>query len=91
MDVRDRKFPRLLSREEFPYDQRHKNNESLAGDPGKEKDILFNVKENNFVIQQDRKSQTWMGKLSSSKTAPIIGKENLSAQDQHLKKGLSYA
>ncbi|HAK38253.1 MAG TPA: hypothetical protein DCM60_08405 [Nitrospina sp.] len=52
MDLREKRFPRLLARDEFPFDRRHKKNEKLAGEPGQEKDFLFNVDEKSFVVHQ---------------------------------------
>jgi len=89
MDLKDRRFPRLLAREEFPYDLVHKNNEHSAGEPWQEKDILFNINENSFVVPQHGEPRSLIKKYSNSSVVPMVGQENLSKQDHNLNKELT--
>jgi len=77
MDLKDRRFPRLLAREEFPYDQLHKNNEKLAGEPKQENNILFNINENNFVVPKHEKPQPLIKKFTNPDLFPRIGQEDV--------------
>ena len=49
MDLRDRRFPRLLTREKFPFDRRHREREKSAGEPGREEDTFYHMGENRFI------------------------------------------
>jgi hypothetical protein len=49
MDLRDRRFPRLLTREEFPFDRRHREREKSAGEPEREEDTFYHMDENRFI------------------------------------------
>ena len=40
MDLKERRFSRLLTREKFPFDQLHKKNEESAGNPKEEKEAF---------------------------------------------------
>jgi len=82
MDLREKRFPRLLARDEFPFDRRHKTNEALAGEPGQEKDILFNVDENSFEVRQPIESKYSMEELSAFSVTPPVSQEKLAEQDR---------
>jgi hypothetical protein len=49
MDLRDRRFPRLLTREEFPFDRRHREREKSSGEPKREEDTFYHMDENRFI------------------------------------------
>jgi hypothetical protein len=53
MDLRDRRFPRLLTREEFPFDRRHREREKSAGEPEREEDTFYHIDENRFINRGD--------------------------------------
>ena len=76
MDLREKRFPRLLARDEFPFDRRHKKNEKLAGEPGQEKDFLFNVDEKSFVVHQPLEESS-----ASSTVSPAV-QEKSAGQDR---------
>ncbi len=82
MDLREKRFPRLLARDEFPFDRRHKTNEALAGEPGQEKDILFNVDENSFEVRQPIESKYSMEELPAFSVTPPVSQEKLAEQDR---------
>ena len=88
MDLKGRRFPRLLAREEFPYDLFHKNNENMAGEPGREKDILFNTNENSFVVPKRGGARSLVDKLTNSEVVPPVDQKNSPKQGQNLNTGL---
>jgi hypothetical protein len=49
MDLRDQRFPRLLTREEFPFDHRHREREKSAGEPKQENDTFYHMDENRSI------------------------------------------
>lgn len=51
MDLRDAKLPRLLLREEFPFDVDHKKNVEKYGIP-RESDLTYNPDNNQFTLVQ---------------------------------------
>lgn len=81
MDLRYRRFPRLLVRDEFPYDQLHKKNEKALGKPIEE-DILFNMDENNSLVPQRGGPLSLLEKFSNSDSPPKANQENFPKQDQ---------
>ena len=71
-----------MARDEFPFDRRHKINEALAGEPGQEKDILFNVDENSFEVRQPIESKYSMEELPAFSVTPPVSQEKLAEQDR---------
>ncbi|MBT5550452.1 MAG: cytochrome c3 family protein [Nitrospina sp.] len=49
LNLRELSFPRLLSRQEFPYDIRHRAQENLMGPPSLKDDLYYDVEKNKFV------------------------------------------
>jgi hypothetical protein len=49
LNLRELSFPRLLSRQEFPYDARHRAQENIMGPPPLQDDLYYNVEKNQFV------------------------------------------
>jgi hypothetical protein len=73
MDLKERRFSRLLTRGKFPFDQLHKKNEESAGNPKEEKDFLSDPNRNNLLNEEH-------GELQSSKLSlndPPIEKEKV--------------
>ena len=48
LNLRELGFPRLLSRNEFPYDAKHLEKESKMGPPPLKSDLYYNTKTNQF-------------------------------------------
>ena len=49
LNLRELRFPRLLSRQEFPYDARHHAQENAMGPPPLQDDLYYDVEKNQFV------------------------------------------
>jgi hypothetical protein len=49
LNLRELSFPRLLSRQEFPYDTRHRAQENIMGSPPLHDDLYYDVGKNQFV------------------------------------------
>jgi hypothetical protein len=49
LDLKAKRFPRLLAREDFPFDQKHKKNEESAKQPKQEEETLFEANKNSFM------------------------------------------
>ncbi|MBT5631142.1 MAG: hypothetical protein HOJ13_00275 [Nitrospina sp.] len=49
LNLRELSFPRLLSRQEFPYDSRHRAQENIMGPPPLQDDLYYDVEKNQFV------------------------------------------
>jgi len=49
LNLRELNFPRLLSRQEFPYDTRHRVQENIMGPPQLQDDLYYDVEKNQFV------------------------------------------
>ena len=49
LNLRELRFPRLLSRQEFPYDTRHRAQENVMGPPPLQDDLYYDVGKNQFV------------------------------------------
>ena len=71
MDLKERRFSRLLTREKFPFDQLHKKNEESAGNPKKEKDILYDLNGNSYLNKKHGVSQLLKPNLSD----PALGSQ----------------
>ncbi len=52
LNLRELSFPRLLSRQEFPYDASHKAQENLMGPPPVQGDLYYDVAKNQFVKKE---------------------------------------
>jgi hypothetical protein len=48
LDLKAQRFPRLLSREEFPFDKKHRRNEKSTKQPMQEEKILNKANKNSF-------------------------------------------
>ena len=77
MDLRERRFPRLLAREDFPFDRRHQKNEAAAGKPRRDKDILYHMDENRFVDRQRGESEPSMEEPPDSSETPSAGQNRI--------------
>ncbi len=51
INLRNLRFPRLLIREEFPYDERHIRNEGKFGIP-RERDLLYDLDKDLFTVAE---------------------------------------
>ncbi len=49
LNLRELSFPRLLSRQEFPYDTKHRARENIVGAPPLKDDLYYNVKKNQLL------------------------------------------
>ena len=49
LNLRELSFPRLLSRQEFPYDTRHHARENIVGAPPLKDDLYYDVKKNQLL------------------------------------------
>jgi hypothetical protein len=49
LNLRELSFPRLLSRQDFPYDAQHLAQENSMGPPPLQKDLYYDVEKNQFV------------------------------------------
>jgi len=49
LNLRELNFPRLLSRQEFPYDTRHRVQENIMGPPPLQDDLYYDVEKNQFM------------------------------------------
>mgnify|MGYP006419277581 FL=1 len=49
LNLRELSFPRLLSRQEFPYDTRHRAQENIMGPPPVQNDLYYDAEKNQFV------------------------------------------
>ena len=82
MDLKTRRFPRLLVREEFPFDSLHIKNEELAGEPKQGKDIFFNKNQNNMKVRKYGEVPSSTKKLPDPALVPADSQENFSKQGQ---------
>jgi hypothetical protein len=91
MDLKERRFSRLLTREKFPFDQLHKKNEESAGNPKEEKNILSDLNGNNFLREKHGETQLSKANLSdpslvSQEDQKNFSKNNLNLNDAPMKK-----
>jgi hypothetical protein len=82
LDLKARRFPRLLAREDFPFDQRHKKNEKSAKQPKQEEEILFQIKQNGFMARENELDQSKEEKAHSPVSVPAETQGNFLEQDQ---------
>ncbi|MGV7220890.1 MAG: multiheme c-type cytochrome [Nitrospinales bacterium] len=52
LDLRGKNFPRLLAREDFPYDDAHVANEEKFGSPEKDEELFYGDDQNRFTGNQ---------------------------------------
>ena len=91
MDLKERRFSRLLTREKFPFDQLHKKNEESAGNPKEEKGFLSDLNENNLLSEghgelQFSKSSLPDPSLVSQEDQKKIPKNNSNLNNAPIKK-----
>jgi hypothetical protein len=82
LDLKARRFPRLLAREEFPFDQRHIKNEKSAKQPKQEEEILFQINQNGFMARENELDQSKEEKAHDPVLAPVENLEKFSKQDR---------
>jgi len=82
LDLKAQRFPRLLAREEFSFDQKHKRNEESAKQPKQEEEILFKTNKNSFTTSEYEMDQPSRKNLRDSVLVPSESKENFSKQKQ---------
>ena len=82
LDLKAQKFPRLLAREEFPFDQKHKRNEESAKQPKQEEEILFKTNKNGFTTSEHEIDQPTREKAHDSVLGPAESQGNFFKQDR---------
>ena len=82
LDLKARRFPRLLAREEFPFDQRHIKNEKSAKEPKQEEEILFQINQNGFMARENELDQSREEKVYDPILVPAENQENFPEQDR---------
>ncbi|HIN88963.1 MAG TPA: hypothetical protein EYN05_09965, partial [Nitrospinaceae bacterium] len=82
LDLKARRFPRLLAREEFPFDPRHIKNEKSAKQPKQEEEILFQINQNGFMARENELDQSKEEKAHDPVLAPVENQEKFSKQDR---------
>ena len=81
LDLKARRFPRLLAREDFPFDQRHLKNEKSAKQPKQEEGILFQINQNGFMAQENKLDQSKEEKTHDPVLIPAENQGNFPEQD----------
>jgi hypothetical protein len=81
LDLKARRFPRLLAREEFPFDQRHLKNEKSAKQPKQEEEILFQINQNVFMARENELDQSKEEKSYDPVLVPAENQGNFPEQD----------
>ena len=82
LDLKARRFPRLLAREEFPFDQRHIKNEKSAKQPKQEEEILFQINQNGFMARENELDQSKDEKAHDPVLVPAENQGNFPEQDR---------
>tara|TARA_B100000408_G_scaffold54316_1_gene41619 strand:- start:67 stop:627 length:561 start_codon:yes stop_codon:yes gene_type:complete len=82
LDLKARRFPRLLAREEFPFDQRHIKNEKSAKQPKQEEEILFQINQNGFMARENKLDQSKEEKTHDPVLVPAENQGNFPEQDR---------
>ena len=82
LDLKARRFPRLLAREEFPFDQRHIKNEKSAKQPKQEEEILFQINQNGFMARENKLDQSKEEKTHDPVLVPAENHGNFPEQDR---------
>jgi hypothetical protein len=82
LNLKARRFPRLLAREDFPFDQRHLKNERSAKQPKQEEEILFQINQNGFMAQENKLDQSREEKTHDPVLIPAENQGNFPEQDR---------
>ncbi|MBT5257979.1 MAG: hypothetical protein HOL75_03605, partial [Nitrospina sp.] len=82
LDLKARRFPRLLAREDFPFDQRHLKNEKSAKQPKQEEGILFQINQNGFMARENELEQSKEEKAHDPVLVPAETQGTFPEQDQ---------
>jgi hypothetical protein len=82
LDLKARRFPRLLAREDFPFDQRHLKNEKSAKLPKQEEEIVFQINQNGFMARENELDQSKEEKAHDPVSVPAETQGNFPEQDQ---------
>ena len=82
MDLKSQRFPRLLAREESPFDQRHIKNEKSAKQPKQEEEILFQINQNGFMARENKLDQSKEEKAHDPVLVPAENQGNFPDQDR---------
>jgi hypothetical protein len=83
LDLKAQRFPRLLAREEYPFDQRHKKNEKSAKKPKQEEEALFKLNENSSLASEYGADSSVRKKADDADFTPVEGQEIFSKSDQN--------
>jgi hypothetical protein len=83
MDLKDQRFPRLLAREEYPFDQRHKKNENAAKKPKDEEEALFELNENSYLASESEADFSVRKNADDADLTSVEGQEIFSKSDQN--------
>jgi hypothetical protein len=82
LDLKARRFPRLLAREDFPFDQRHLKNEKSAKQPKQEEEILFQINQNGFMARENELDQSKEEKTHDPVLVPAKTQGTFPEQDR---------
>lgn len=80
LNLRELNFSRLLTRNEFPYDVRHRVRENDMGPPQPREDFLYDVEKNQFVKIEKQKEITVQSEIPRPDEPSEIVTEGNSAQ-----------
>jgi hypothetical protein len=83
LDLKAQRFPRLLAREQYPFDQQHKNNEKSAKKPKQKEENLFKLNENSSLGSKYEVDSSVRKKKDDADLTPVEGQENFSKSDQN--------
>ena len=97
MDLKERRFSRLLTREKFPFDQLHEKNEELAGNPKEEKYFLSDLNGDNFLSEEHAELQSSKLNLNDAliekekimEFSPEFFNSSISIEELHTNKNVS--
>ena len=82
LDLKAQRFPRLLAREEFPFDQKHKRNEESTKQPKQEEEVVFKANKNSSTTSEYGMDQPSRKPLRDSVLVPSVSEENFSKRKQ---------
>jgi hypothetical protein len=83
MDLKAQRFPRLLAREKYPFDQRHKNNETSAKKPKHEEEALLKLNENSSLVSVYEADSSVRKDADDADLTPVEGQEIFSKLNQN--------
>ncbi|MBT6718600.1 MAG: hypothetical protein HOB18_13330 [Nitrospina sp.] len=75
LNLRELNYSRLLNRNEFPYDMRHKVREQTLGQPQPREDLFYDVEKNQFVKIEKPKAPLETPKTVTPEQPPEIKTE----------------